>query len=74
MRLYVIRVDIAESATGYAYPVVRHEFVGKTRAEARGYYQAHLGTDAFLRGCVESRRWDGVVCRATTSEGWVEAT
>lgn len=43
MRLYVIRVDITEAATRHAYTIVRHEFIGKTVAEARGYFASHMG-------------------------------
>lgn len=71
-RLYVIRVDIAEAATGYAYPVVRHEFIGRTRAEARRYLRSHLNADAFLRGCVERGSFarGKVRCAASLTEGW----
>lgn len=58
-------VDIYEpQGAGTDYPILRHEFFGKTRQEAWGYYQAHLGTDEFLRGCVERSRWKRVKCAA----------
>lgn len=57
-------VDIFEKAAGDDYPVVRHVFFGKDRPEALGYYNAHLGTCAFLKGCVESGHWEDVTCRA----------
>jgi len=55
-------VDIFEMSVGYEYPVVRHVFTGRTADEARGYFQAHLETDEFMRDCVERRRWRDVVC------------
>ena len=55
-------VDIYELSVGYDYPVVRHIFTGRTPEEARAYFQAHLETDEFMRGCVEQRRWRDVVC------------
>jgi hypothetical protein len=58
-------VDIYEpEGAGLDYPILRHEFYGKTREEAWGYYQAHLGTDEFLRDCVTARRWQSVKCQA----------
>lgn len=62
MRLWKLVVDIFEPSVGFEYPVVRHEFYGRTKKEAEGYYQAHLTTDAFLRGCVEKKRWKRVQC------------
>ena len=41
---------------------MRHVFAGKTRAEAEGYFDAHLGTDAFLEGGVERAHWKDVDC------------
>ncbi len=72
MRLYVVRVDITEAATGYAYPVVRHEFYGRSPEEAWGYHDAHKGADQFLTGCEDSGSFRGSVkCRAKITEGWV---
>jgi hypothetical protein len=71
MRLYVIRVDIREAATGYAYPIVTHEFKGRTREEAWGYHDAHRQADAFLRECEDKRLFRGnVQCVAELIEGW----
>lgn len=58
-------VDIYEPSVGFDYPVVEHRFHGKTKAEALAYFQAHMKTDSFLRGCVEKSRWERVPCRAT---------
>jgi len=72
MRLYVIRVDITEAATKHAYTIVRHEFIGRTAKEASRYFESHMKTDSFLRGCVNSGKWESVSCRARISEGWVD--
>lgn len=44
-----IRIEFFEGATSYAYPVVAHEFTGRTLEEARGYFHAHLRYDRMLR-------------------------
>jgi hypothetical protein len=44
-----IRHEFFERATGYAYPVVAHEFTGKTLEEAQGYFRAHMKYDRLLR-------------------------
>ena len=36
---------------GYAYPVVRHQFLGKDRAEAVRYHDSHRQSDRFIREC-----------------------
>ena len=73
MRLYCVQVDITEAATGYRYPVVRHQFMGKTREEAWHYHQSHRATDKFMRECEDKGAFAGSVqCRTTYSEGWVE--
>lgn len=56
-------VDIYEKSAGSDYPVLRHVFFGKDESEAYGYFEAHLETDEFLRGCVERSRWHDVQCR-----------
>jgi hypothetical protein len=61
--MWEIRQDIYEKGVGDAYPVVSHRFYGRTRREARSYFDAHLTTDEFFRGCTERGRWDGIVCR-----------
>jgi hypothetical protein len=66
--LHALSQDIYEEAVGDAYPVVRHTFFGKTPEEARGYYNAHLGTCAFMRGCTQEGRWNDVVCRTEEAE------
>lgn len=68
MRLHVLVVDIYEPTVGFDYPVVRHEFVGKTREEARGYYNAHLGTCTFFSACIQTGDFDGLRCQAV--EHW----
>lgn len=70
-RLYVVRVEIREEASRYAYPIVVHLFCGRTRKEARGYHAAHKKADAFLRACEGRGRFGGGVrCRARITEGW----
>lgn len=70
-RLYVIRVDIYEEASRYAYPVVTHLFNGKTRAEAIRYHDSHRRSDAFLRQCEDKGTFgDKVKCRVRVTEGW----
>lgn len=57
---------------GIGFPVVVHAFNGTSLAQAQGFYQAHMKTDAFLRGCVSgsfgrlkcreehvAEKWDG---------------
>ena len=51
MRFYAIQVDIFEAATRYAYPIVRHQFLGKDRAEAMRYHDSHRQSDRFIREC-----------------------
>lgn len=60
--LWVLRISIWEESTP-DYPVVVHEFVGKTQEEAEGYFHSHLKTDTFLRGCWEKGRWTQIPCR-----------
>jgi len=62
MQLHVVVVDIFEGVTKFRYPIVRHAFYGRDRAEAEGYYRLHMETDAFLRECVEKKKWNGVAC------------
>lgn len=62
MILHVFVVDIFEGETSDDYPVVSHSFYGRTRAEAKGYFEAHKKTDEFLRACLETGRWNGVEC------------
>ena len=61
-------VDIYEKAVGMpsegGYPVVRHAFYGKTKKECRGYFSAHMGTDAFMSGCVDKGAWETVSCKS----------
>jgi hypothetical protein len=52
-----IVVDIYESDM---YPVVTHIFRGKTLSEAREYFQAHMKTDSFLRGAVNTGYYKGM--------------
>lgn len=56
-------VDIFESKK---YPVVTHIFTGTTRAEAQGYFDAHLDTDEFMRACVKLGKFGKLLCRHTT--------
>jgi hypothetical protein len=71
MRLYSIRVDIYEEASGYVYPIVTHLFTGRTPEEARGYHRAHRQSDAFLRQCEDRGVFqDQVRCQTRVTEGW----
>jgi hypothetical protein len=71
MRFYVVRVEIREAATGYAYPIVVHEFIGKDPHEAWGYHDAHLRADKFLSQCESQSLYQGQVrCRSSVTEGW----
>lgn len=45
------------------YPAVVHIFYGKSPAEANGYLQAHMKTDAFLRSCVTEHKFANFKCR-----------
>lgn len=58
---WVLRIDIYEKKP---YPVVRHEFRGRTVEEAKRYAMAHAKYDSFLQECVLSGRFDGFDCRA----------
>ena len=61
--IWKLVVDIYEPAgVGWDYPVVRHEFFGKTQAEAEGYFNSHMKTDVFMRDCVTRQRWERVEC------------
>jgi hypothetical protein len=52
--------EIYESAP---YPIVTHIFTGRDMQEARGYFQSHLKSDTFLRGCHESGQYGNIKCR-----------
>lgn len=67
--IYCVRVAIFENEN---YPVVVHEFYGKTPEEAHHYHEAHRKTDSFLRSCEDSEHWRDVACRAYLTEGWVK--
>lgn len=70
-RLYAIQVDIYEAATAYAFPIVQHRFLGRSREEAARYHEAHRQSDSFLRECEDTELFKGQVrCRAVVSEGW----
>lgn len=72
MRLYAIQVDIFEASSRYAYPVVRHQFLGKDRAEAMRYHESHRQSDRFIRECEDKQMFgNDVRCRAVITEGWV---
>ncbi len=71
MRLYVVRVDILEAASGYVYPIVTHLFRGRTPQEAWSYHEAHRRADSFLSQCEDRQIFgDSVRCRARITEGW----
>jgi hypothetical protein len=68
-RLWRFVVDIFEPETSTAYPVLRHVFYGLDEDEAYGYFEAHMTTDEFLRGCVEKEHWNGLKC--FTKAHWI---
>lgn len=70
VRLYVIRIDISEAATNYAFALVTHAIRGRTRAEAAHNVESHMRSDAFLRAAMEGREYKGVVTRVRVREGW----
>lgn len=45
-------------------PVLAHVFYGETLEKAEHIYQAHMGTDSFMRGCVNDRRFRDFACHA----------
>ena len=57
---YRIVSEIYEGAA--SYPAVVHIFLGDTPEKARGLYQAHKRTDAFLSACVEHGRFRDFKC------------
>lgn len=67
MALWTLEHRIFEAAVGDAYPVIVHNFIGRTKEEAMGYYRAHLQADAFIRGCTETGRFGQVRCRSEMS-------
>lgn len=70
-RLYVIRVDIYEEASRYAFPVVTHLFNGRNEQEAWRYHDAHRKSDAFLRQCEDHGLFgENVKCRVHVTKGW----
>jgi hypothetical protein len=60
-----IQVDIYEDTM---YPVVSHIFYGKTLTEARAYFQAHMGTDSFLRDAVKTGYFRGMRVQVKMNE------
>lgn len=73
MRLYLVEIKIFEAATNYAFPVVVHQFYGRTRDEAWGYHRSHLSTDTFMRDCETKGQFGNVTCQAKiTFDGWTD--
>jgi len=63
-RLYELVVDIRESKN--LFPIVTHVFRGRTKQEARHYFESHLSSDKFMRDCVQKGVFAGSVqCRTT---------
>lgn len=70
-RLYVVRVDVYEAGSQYAFPVVTHLFNGRNRKEAWHYHESHRKSDAFLRQCEDKGTFGSdVKCRIHVTEGW----
>jgi hypothetical protein len=61
--LWAVVASTYEADIGDDYAVVSHTFFGRTQAEAVGYFQAHMGTDSFLRGCTEGGHFKSIECR-----------
>lgn len=62
MKRYKIVVKTFEE--GETDPVVVHELYGSTPEEARGVFQAHMKSDAFLRDCIKRGLFAGrILCR-----------
>ncbi len=60
---WALHVDTFEpKGAGPGYPILTHTFRGRTKNEARGYCEAHLGTDVFFRDCTKRGKWNGIVC------------
>lgn len=66
---YVLQIDIYEKKP---YPIVRHEFRGRTIQEVRQYAVAHAKNDRFLLECLVSGRFDNLKCRAVRK--WIVKT
>ncbi len=65
---WIYHVDIFEpDGAGTEYPVVRHSFYGKTKEEAKGYFESHIKTDAFMKGCVEKDKFKQIKCQSKFS-------
>lgn len=70
MKLYWVKVNIYEEATGYKYPVVSHVFYGKTRKEAWNYHESHRKSDSFLKQCEDLGAFQKrLKCRVVITEG-----
>lgn len=70
----VFRIEYSTYEGGNTdYPVVVHQFTGRSEDEARGYLRAHLKTDTFFRGCTLKKRFRNFGCESrVTFRGWVE--
>lgn len=60
-----VQVDIFENTL---YPVVRHQFFGKSLHEARSYFQAHMGTDTFLKSAIKTGYYKGMRVQVALTE------
>lgn len=61
-----MKVDIYENNI---YPVVSHIFYGKTKKEANGNFQAHMGTDSFLKAAVLYQKYKGMLLTVEIKNG-----
>jgi len=59
--LYEFRVNIFDPQRGEEYPLVQHNFFGRTPKEAHQRFDAHVAVDNFLRAAVEKGMWRGMV-------------
>lgn len=60
-----VQIDIFENTL---YPVVRHQFFGKTLSEARHYLQSHMETDSFMRDAVNTGYFKGMKVQVDIKE------
>jgi hypothetical protein len=72
MRLYQIDAATYEESTP-GYPVVVHQFIGRTLEEATGYLKAHFKSDRFFSDCTKKGRFANFRCGTRIEfSGWVD--
>lgn len=53
--MFVIRHQLFEKASNYAWPIVTHEFRGPTIGVAMSYFRAHLRYDRMLQSTTDEK-------------------